>query len=1215
MTRKATFRLFKVEIGTDFIFHEPATEKEVEDFAADDDATLKHWQWDFNPGYLTSAWNAVQIERVVAAAVKDDEKADRYVSKGQIKREFLEIILAEQLERWRGDWKLFQPRWWEAKGRIETKHEAVARGKLMLYMRRMNSKNINAQNRKYLYRRTTLEAVIALKEAENADDLPTWIRLLELLDYLEGEGMSEEEEKPCMIKGQKIKTFKIKLCVWREASVAKYMNIRTEEIGRRPAPKGLPRSLYDSKWLASQSPKQLMELEVSEDVFALFVAATDRPYRLVPLGILTQEEKDTLPVSISLQTASSLPILTHNLQSTSHFHGIVRNDTGVFLVFNANRNALLGIPPRPASRSNDVPYTTTWTHTTACYLACTPLFPVYSGALLHALDVSIRSLPMCSQVQGQETRWALTPTLVKKWTDLEKLLISVLDCLSFQASEIKPKPYCPKASSPTLYGYNSSYLDQSELVRAASRSRDAFMPLFASVAMHFVLLDGSLQRDTWRSELIRKARLQYRLMDSLDEAVELVLQCPAGMIIDTSEGMVQELGWLFSLLLSGEAKIHVPVYFFLGEDSQSAANRASWLESYPFMRHIAAYVQSDVGSLANLPPSPVKMTEYVYIKSTFRRWGVLPNPDYLAAVEPEPQLPPVELYSGQKEGQSYAEFFARREERNAKIIAAASDKDRQKYTSRLEASKKQQCPSSKKGARVFMWEEVNGFWVRKALIRSEVEDEWYEFAPSQRSFDPVKNEWDLCKPLDSKADVPDNGEYDDDDDDYMGDWIDPTPPVGPSAPPSAPVSSAPPSSLPSAPPPSAPLSAPPSAPAPSTAAPSTTVQSTDGNVHEPPPTLQHVDSYYEEHEDGDVYDRMNREIIAFTVKNTLESRFGFVNAPDVTFLPAELARADHAARVLGDRTQTADTLGHAALALVHSVLKTKKLQEMPAHLFDLRDDDAVQEIRKNSGITIEIAKRNGVPTHLSTAYLLTPHRESSRMIVVYSAATAMQLIRLQCASWPEIITQLHALGAPFNIALRRCASHGVRPEEYVPDRHDWRRYIILLEKFLLSPRGRLALQAGGVVARLARLVIQDSRLELTAEDVDVETAEEHVKNGETSIFCHRLTGAEEDLILGVYSIKMNQLNHIDPSGHQEKRVSWWPQAGAFFNSELNVGWWTQDCENWFQEILDQFRKGTAELLNNARWGRRIRGYNAALKASKNLDAVHADFLSSPPSLF
>ncbi|KAK7034137.1 hypothetical protein R3P38DRAFT_2519257 [Favolaschia claudopus] len=297
---------------------------------------------------------------------------------------------------------------------------------------------------------------------------------------------------------------------------------------------------------------------------------------------------------------------------------------------------------------------------------------------------------------------------------------------------------------------------------------------------------------------------------------------------------------------------------------------------------------------------------------------------------------------------------------------------------------------------------------------------------------------------------------------------------------------------------------------------------------------------------------------------------------------------------------------------------------MPARLFDLCDDDAVQEIRRNSGITVEVINRNGVPSHLSTAYLLKPHRESSRMIVVYSAATAMQLVRLQCASWPEIIAQLHALGAPFNIVvehagfvpssyqpqLRRCASHGVRPEEYVPDRHDWRRYICLLEKFLHSPRGRLALQAGGVVARLARLVIQDSRLELTAEDVDVETAEEHLKKGETSVFYHRLRSAEEDLILGVYSIKMNQLNHIDPSGHQEERVSWWPQAGAFFNSELNVGWWTQDCENWFQEILGQFRKNTAQLLNNARWAKRIRGYNAALRASKNLDAICADFLDT-----
>ncbi|KAK7001091.1 hypothetical protein R3P38DRAFT_2795052 [Favolaschia claudopus] len=192
------------------------------------------------------------------------------------------------------------------------------------------------------------------------------------------------------------------------------------------------------------------------------------------------------------------------------------------------------------------------------------------------------------------------------------------------------------------------------------------------------------------------------------------------------------------------------------------------------------------------------MTEYVYIKSSAD--GVFfPTPTTW-----QPSSPSFSSrlwsFTAQKGGQGYAEFFARREERNAKIIAAAAPRPK----------KARESSCGRKS-------------MASGLIRSEVEDEWYEFRPSQRSFDPVKNEWDLCKPLDSKADVPDNGEYDDDDDDYMGNWIDPKPPVGPSAPPSAPVSSTPPSNPPSAPP----------APAPSTAAPSTTVQSIDDNVHEP----------------------------------------------------------------------------------------------------------------------------------------------------------------------------------------------------------------------------------------------------------------------------------------------------------------------------------------------------------------------------------------------
>ncbi|KAJ7610388.1 hypothetical protein FB45DRAFT_869496 [Roridomyces roridus] len=297
LLRRVTFEKFKVELGSDFIFHSPATERQVEDFAEAENATLSHWQWDFNTGYLDSAWNAVQMERLINAAIKEDEKGMQYIRKGEIHREFLEFVLSEQLERYRGDWKLFQPRWLPDKDRAETKAEAVARGKVMVFMRRMNSKSINAQRRKFLVRRNTTEAVIAMKETEGASDLATWNRILELLDHLQSDGMSEEEEIPKTISGQKVKAFQILLCVWREPDIAKIMRLvdmqkqrfedihngtksavreRSKDTGNRAAPKGLPRCLYDSNWFNSLSPKQVKELKVSKEVFALFVAATER---------------------------------------------------------------------------------------------------------------------------------------------------------------------------------------------------------------------------------------------------------------------------------------------------------------------------------------------------------------------------------------------------------------------------------------------------------------------------------------------------------------------------------------------------------------------------------------------------------------------------------------------------------------------------------------------------------------------------------------------------------------------------------------------------------------------------------------------------------------------------------------------------------------------------------------------------------------------------
>ncbi|CAK5275885.1 unnamed protein product [Mycena citricolor] len=150
---------------------------------------------------------------------------------------------------------------------------------------------------KYDQRRATVEATIALKEADNAEDIVTWKRMLELLELLGVGGMSEEEETSATIKGHKIKTYKIKLCVWREPAIADYMRmvdaqttrfqalhngtksaprVRDQTKGSRPPPKGLPKCLYKPDWLSSLTTKEVKELKVSKEAFALFVAATER---------------------------------------------------------------------------------------------------------------------------------------------------------------------------------------------------------------------------------------------------------------------------------------------------------------------------------------------------------------------------------------------------------------------------------------------------------------------------------------------------------------------------------------------------------------------------------------------------------------------------------------------------------------------------------------------------------------------------------------------------------------------------------------------------------------------------------------------------------------------------------------------------------------------------------------------------------------------------
>lgn len=111
-------------------------------------------------------------------------------------------------------------------------------------------------------------------------------------------GMSSEEEAEVEFMGQPTKMYKVKICLWRAPEIADYVRlidtqmetlnkqqsrlshrsvrVPVQEYGTSAAPKGLPKCLYSDEWLDTLTPLRYEELQISEEAFALLVAATSR---------------------------------------------------------------------------------------------------------------------------------------------------------------------------------------------------------------------------------------------------------------------------------------------------------------------------------------------------------------------------------------------------------------------------------------------------------------------------------------------------------------------------------------------------------------------------------------------------------------------------------------------------------------------------------------------------------------------------------------------------------------------------------------------------------------------------------------------------------------------------------------------------------------------------------------------------------------------------
>ncbi|KAJ7883690.1 hypothetical protein B0H14DRAFT_2564768 [Mycena olivaceomarginata] len=123
-----------------------------------------------------------------------------------------------------------------------------------------------------------------------------------------------------------------------------------------------------------------------------------------------------------------------------------------------------------------------------------------------------------------------------------------------------------------------------------------------------------------------------------------------------------------------------------------------------------------------------------------------------------------------------------------------------------------------------------------------------------------------------------------------------------------------------------------------------------------------------------------------------------------------------------------------------------------------------------------------------------------------------------------------------------------RPAGYTPTLLDFGAYVQQRDAFPPSLRGRAALFYGGIVGRLARLVIPD------LEDVAcLDPPADVLEAGDNEI----------NLVCGVYTVETGQTSKAAADGHQLKYISWWPTPTAFWSSGLNTGRWNANCERWF----------------------------------------------------
>ena len=388
------------------------------------------------------------------------------------------------------------------------------------------------------------------------------------------------------------------------------------------------------------------------------------------------------------------------------------------------------------------------------------------SAFFARLAIDPKHVPL-AQVDGG---YMLDPEVMKAWLNLESILTHVSNFL-LQHSSGRPEAKFPFDSfwpSPTECGYRKTHKDAHVARVAAARSLDAFCALMGRCSMSIAinLPDPDAPVPLW-VHMLMKAGADQSWIDLFRSSVvaDFSPGLRVGAYLNPSLGP-SGTKWIRHIPVMVMA--HVPVYIVWPQEDLPQI-----FSEYPFLREYFPGSEPVV-------EIPLRAPGW---QSSFVKWARLQDPASMPRLAPAiPDDAEIPHGPGQRPGETFENFIARREARNRQREAVETPEHRARRLERAAAAQSFARPTRATKVSVFLWQTVGDHdptvrdeWFtldyRQQIGRHGIHDLWLTYSNNQKHYDAWENEWDVCvrlAPGEERDPDDDIDIYDEIDEEYYG---------------------------------------------------------------------------------------------------------------------------------------------------------------------------------------------------------------------------------------------------------------------------------------------------------------------------------------------------------------------------------------------------------------------------------------------------------------